>query len=64
MTDLEKLKKTFDEIGVPYIEKVDEDDPDYISIFTCTVEAQKSKILPYYCDVFFEFCNGKLASSP
>ena len=64
-TDLLRLKETFDTIGVPYIE-VDDGDG-YRSIHTCSEEEQKKGKLEvnfYRQDVFFEFQNGKLVSTP
>jgi hypothetical protein len=60
MNHLEKLKKTFDEIGVPYVLIIE---GEYSYIYTCSEEEQKNnKLLTR--NVFFEFYNGELASSP
>jgi hypothetical protein len=65
MSHLEKLKKTFDEIGVPYIT---EDNGDgWVALYTCSKEDQDNNIrTPRIIgrEVFFEFENGELASSP
>lgn len=62
MSHLEKLKQTFDEIGVPYL--IEDNGDGYVSLYTCSEEEQKQGLLRYGRDVFFEFCNEKLASSP
>lgn len=51
MSDLQKLIKTFDEIEVPYI--IDDIGGGWIMLYT-----NKTR------NIFFEFRNGKLASSP
>lgn len=64
MSHLEKLQKTFDEIGVPYI--IEEGENGYVTLHTCSEEEMKNKRrkISFERDVFFEFCNGELASSP
>lgn len=65
MTDLMRLKEVFDAIGVPYVETDDGDG--YRSIHTCSQEEQKAGKLEshfYRQDVFFEFEDGKLVSTP
>lgn len=65
VSDLDRLKETFDQIDVPYVE-VDDGDG-YRSIHTCTVkEHAAGKLERKFLgkDVFFEFQEGKLASTP
>ena len=64
MNHLEKLKKTFDEIGVPYI--IEESENGYVTLYICSEEEMKinRREISFGRDVFFEFCNGDLASSP
>lgn len=72
MTDLEKLKKTFDEIGVHYIEEIGEFQVEfgvecqYINIYCSSEEESKENKLEerfFGSDRhFFEFRNGSIAS--
>lgn len=65
MSHLEKLKKTFDEIGVPYV--IEDGGEGWVCLYTCTKEEQANQIRfknRIVSDVFFEFENGELASSP
>jgi hypothetical protein len=66
VSDLEKLKQTFDSIDVNYIEI--DDGNGYCSLHTCTDEEKKAnKLEPKTFrgrDIFFEFFEGKLASVP
>lgn len=55
LSDLDKLKQTFDAIGIPYVDV--DDGEGYHSIYTTDDEERPG-------NVFFEFLNGKLASSP
>lgn len=71
MTDLEKLKNTFNEIGVFYVEEIKEIDLifqpgcQYVNIYPSKERESKDKKLGerlFGHGDFFEFCNGKLAS--
>lgn len=73
MTDLEKLKKTFDEIGVFYVEEIGESQLElgdvecqYINIYPSTEEESKENKVEERLfgsgRSFFEFRNGSIAS--
>jgi hypothetical protein len=69
MTDLEKLKKTFDELGIFYVEEIpkDEDDEcsndDWVYMYlTDEEEAKNNKLDDPFSRQLFAFQNGKLAS--
>ena len=65
VTALQRLKDTFDKIGVSYVEKVEDG---YTYIYTASEEEQKTGELKQRFmseSTFFEFDeNGNLASSP
>lgn len=66
ITDLERLKQTFDAIGVPYVEE--DAGNGYIHIYTCSREEQvagkKTPRLIGGGHTLFEFYNGETASTP
>lgn len=65
VTDLERMKDTFDKIGVSYVEKLEEK---YTYLYMATEEEQKAGEKNTKClamEIFFEFDeDGKLASHP
>lgn len=69
MTDLEKLKKTFDELGIFYVEEIGElqiefsEECQYINIWIASEEeAKANKLDNPFSRQLFEFRNGKVAS--
>ena len=69
MTDLEKLKKTFDELNISYIEEIGErqiefdEECQYVNIYLANEEeAKANKLDNPFSRQLFEFRNGKVAS--
>lgn len=64
VTDLDRMKDTFDKIGVHYVEKLE---GEYTYLYMATEEEQKAGEKNTRCltmEIFFEFQNGKLSSHP
>lgn len=69
MTDLEKLKKTFDELKIFYVEEIPKDDDgekyvdNWVNIWLASEEeAKNNKLDNRYNSQLFEFRNGEIAS--
>jgi hypothetical protein len=69
MTALEKLKKTFDELGIFYVEEIGgfqiefNEECQYINIYLANEEeAKNNKLDNPFSRQLFEFRNGELAS--
>lgn len=58
MTDLEKLKRSFDEIGIHYL--IENKECGYVNLWVCNEQSNLQKAKSY--GRLFEFCDGEIAS--